>query len=231
MPIVLAMDDVTVVESLGLSVLGIIMVFLVLVFLMAIVMIMTHVMKKSAKIAAAKTSKPADSKAQGASSMPDAQETVASANANSESLSNVADTQSEPPDSATVQALENAYISEEETTSADDDLLAPDSADPVPGKYRVIINGVEYEVDAEMGEALQEPASLQEPPVFGNSAGSGNASSAPVASAAVSAAQVTAVSFSDEQGVRKYRVIVNGVEYEVDEETGETYVKSGTGKE
>ena len=49
MPVVRPMENITIPESLGLSVLGLIIVFLVLVFLMVIIYIMTAVARKGKK--------------------------------------------------------------------------------------------------------------------------------------------------------------------------------------
>ena len=202
MIVINSMTNVSIPESLGVSVLGIIVVFLVLVFLMVIIYIMTAVYKKSSK-------KPATAAAA-------ADKSVSSAPPPPADLPPAGPTPTDPvPDDPVPAAPASA-----EQTSAP--VAAPEPS--VPKKYRVIVNGMEYEVDAETGDsASYQTLSEPESPLVSVDAVP-EAQAAPMVQAVLSSAQGQTFEFS---GIRKFTVVVDGKEYEVDAEMGDPATKSG----
>ena len=182
-----AMTNISIPESLGLSALGLLIVFIVLIFLMVIIIIMTAIIRKLSK-------KPAmvavDAGNQAAPPLPDGSS---------------ADILAPPAPVTEATAPSTPEISEP--------IAAPTPAPKFVDakKYRVIVNGYEYIVDAETGETT--PASP---------------APEPVASAPIPEPEFTEVPFSApvSSETRKYKVIVDGVEYVVDAETGATEMAS-----
>ena len=122
-----AKTNVTVLESLGLSVLGMVIVFIVLVFLMVIIIIMTAIIKKT-------SGRPAT--------------VIGTADS-----STVAVSPKEPIFDAPVHdapAPEATYEAESTQASFAYDETTPAQIYPSVRKYRVIVNGEEYDVDADM---------------------------------------------------------------------------------
>ena len=135
-------SNMTIPESLGISVLGMIIVFLVLVFLMVIIYIMTSIIKRfSAKTPAAVanagvSAAPAEQEAtpaQSTAAVPD--ETIAESTTSGGELS----------------AAPTAYSADAAvaSTSGETAVIQIPSAVPHPEKrYRVVIGGALYDVDA-----------------------------------------------------------------------------------
>ena len=188
--------DVTIPETLGLSVLGMVIVFIILVFLMVIIYIMTAIIKKL-------TNKPIA--------------VTESAHAPSTVLP--------PGEQISDAAVSPASTAEAtvETAPILEDSAAIHYREPkfsTARKYRVVVNGFEYEVDAATGEAV--PGSSASEPL--DSATLGQA--VPATTEETHAPMATAA--QEFSGVRKYRVVVNGLEYEVDAATGDTITISGS---
>ena len=198
MYIAAAMKNVSIPDAFGLSVLGLIIVFVVLVFLMIIIYVMTAIIRKR------KTSEKLKDAAG-----------VADSPAQPEQLSQM-------PDSDALQ------ISEKDSESP---VSSPPS--PAPGPlavelrvrtYRVVVGGVEYEVEAELGESAHEEGVPGDP--------NGAAPAVQVPAASVSAAPTSAPAtipagskaFS---GSRMFKVVVNGVEYDVGAQSGTAAHNSG----
>ena len=121
-----AMTKISIPESLGLSVLGLVIVFIVLVFLMVIIYVMTAIIRKI-------SSKPAT--------------VIGRVDVPIQPVSKV-DTKSDTP-------LPAAPVTEAsvDTVSVLAEPAAAPATDPeflAARKYRVVVDGVEYEVDAEM---------------------------------------------------------------------------------
>ena len=202
------MTDITIPTSLGLSVLGMVIVFFVLVFLMVIIIVMTAIIRRLSTRAATAIGS-ADGSAVPFQHIEPVSDVPVSA---VQALEETAAAESSPePEAAPATAPEAAV-----TTSPE-----PYPVFPVTRKYRVIVDGAEYEVDAESGESV---------PTF--SAPEPAAAAAPVKAvqAATAVPADSSVAVSELKGVRKYRVVVNGVEYEVDAETENTVNQSGTGR-
>ena len=113
-------------ESLGLSVLGMVIVFIVLIFLMVIIYVMTAIIKKI-------SSRPTT--------------VIGSAEVPPEPLPHVDTTfiTSVPATPVLEASVETVSVHAEPATAPD-----PDSEFFAVKKYRVIVDGVEYEVDADM---------------------------------------------------------------------------------
>jgi len=189
MNIVNSMTDVTVVESLGISVLGMLVVFLVLVFLMAIIYIMTAIIRIA-------SNKPAA--------------------AGETSLASAPALPAETPQTDQAVAATAAIA---QASAATEPAVPPKPS--VPKKYRVIVNGTEYEVDAETGDAAASPTvSEPETPAV-------SVDAAPEAAAVRPSARASTLEFS---GIRKFKVVIDSKEYEVDAEMGETVNKPVTGR-
>ena len=207
------MTNISIPGSFGISVLGMVIVFIVLIFLMIIVYIMTAIVRKvAAKPAAAAVT------AGAAAVSPATIETKAVAmavaglepgsEAEAESASDV------PEDSDFTDEPELPY-------PAATDVEAPSSR-----KYRVIVNGVEYEVDAGTGDTTLS-STLDMP----TAAEAAETKPRHDAVTQASTALPTASAFESEStGIRKFKVIVNGAEYEVDSETSPASPETGTGR-
>ena len=201
MTIANSMTDVTIPESLGVSLLGLCVVFLVLVFLMVIIYIMSAIYKKA-------SAKPTTAGETSAAPAPSADV---------------------PPPTQAVAATAAITQAPAEAASAEQVTAAP--AAPVaaqkpsaPKKYRVIVNGKEYEVDAETGDTAPVlTASEPEAPAVSVDTAP-EVQSPPVAR---SPAQASKLEFS---GIKKFKVVVDGKEYEVDAEMVDTAKKSETGR-
>ena len=189
-----AMEKVTIPESLGLSLLGMVIVFFVLIFLMAIIYIMTAIIRRaSSKPAMAEGSAGLKAEALTVGGQPQAARTA------------VDSLHKEPSSAATSSTT--TVAAGQSTAAKPEEPVAPSVPDApaievfTAKKYKVIVNGSEYEVDAETGEIVPGPAAP--------------APEAPI-EAPVSGAPAIEVFTA-----KKYRVIVNGSEYEVDAGTGE----------
>ena len=189
MPTAKPMENITIPESLGLSVLGMLIVFTVLVFLMAIIYIMTSIIRKT-KNKQEKTISGADAPAEPPlPTLPpievDLQKTAATA----------ADTGQAPITETGRQTARPASQLEAAELRQGDVVFREQ---PVQRRYKVIVDGVEYEVGAQTDETV-----------------------------AVRAAQPSPASQQQAKTIRKYRVVVDGAEYEVDAETDGATGKSG----
>ena len=208
--IILAASDLTnisIPKALWLSLLGMVIVFVVLVFLMVIIYVMTGIIRRfSGKpVAAAAGAGPAGAPPPEIGRIADAPEPPT------------------PVQDAAQDAARDAASAVSLASASASDLPAPAPAPlreyRAPQKYRVIVNGVEYEVDAETGEGSPD-STAPAPDTPATPEQDIPAPDAP-ASAPPMDAEVT----------RKFRVIVNGAEYEVDAQVGQTINESGSGKE
>ena len=193
-----SMTNVTIPETLGVSLLGMFVVFLVLVFLMVIIYIMAGVYKKaSGKPAKAQADTPSAAPVTAMDDLPPAS----------------------PIPAEPVLAAQTAQAVTEQSAAP-----AAEPMPSVPKKYRVIVNGTEYEVDAETGDsaASLSPSEPESPAVSVDAA-----PESPAAPAVRPPAQAATPEFS---GIRKFMVVVDGKEYEVDAEMGGTANKSDTGR-
>ena len=207
---------VSIPEALGISVLGIAVVFVVLVFLMCITYILAAIFKsRNAKKAleavavkgAATPAAAVNDVAQPISPQADAAvaTTLApqadSAGATIAPVAAPAIAPSATPAAATPAATTPAVAPAPSRTAAlpqpvpskTDTPYQRTTAHGGSGKYRVVIDGVDYSVDAEVDGALP-------------------------ATAAVASRRQTAAS----GGTGKFKVVINGVDYEVDAEVSQT---------
>ena len=252
-----AMENITIPVSFGLSLLGMVIVFIVLIFLMVIIYIMTALIRKT-------TAKPA--MAEGNADLAEAFEITGEQS--QDALIPADSLQVEPSSSPALQtepeAVEPSAAAEPEEPSVSDVLTVEVIT---VKKYRVVVNGAEYEVDSETGEivpGLAAPApesEASEEPAVSDGAeieiytekkyrvvvngmeyvvGSETGEIAPgPATPAIKPpgdlVQTPAVAAASPAGevivAKKYRVVVNGAEYEVDAESGETAAIAESGKE
>ena len=250
------MSEISLPYALGLTVLGMAIVFIVLVFLMIIIFVMTALIRRySVKPAVtAESAVAAD-----ALSAPDgiAQDTMISETTAAQGVSEAATLESPTTESAVPEpamAIAESAADVESSAAVQGDpsaALTPTKTAPTPKKYRVIINGVEFEVDAEYGLGAPVSTSPQpEAPAAPDGAAPGTSVLIPTGATFAMASdtkkyrvvvndieyEVDAVTDAAPEpvlttsGTRKYKVIVNDIEYEVDAETGETAVASGIEK-
>ena len=193
MSVAAAMENVSITEALGLSVLGMIIVFVVLIFLMAIIFVMTAIIRKR------RTSEKLSTAAG-----------VAKSPAQPEQLT-------QTTDSSTLQTSEQDSDSPVSSTStpAPDPLAVEDRI----RTYRVVVGGVEYKVEAEVEETATEEGTPSAP------VQAAPATQAPEAPASVPAA--TPAGSKAFSGSRKFKVVVNGVEYDVGAQSGTAAHNSG----
>ncbi|MCL2124466.1 MAG: hypothetical protein FWH33_00565 [Oscillospiraceae bacterium] len=222
-----AMTEISVPRSLWLSVLGILIVFLVLVFLMVIIIIMTAIIRK----AAGKTTAAALSGANGAAGASgDASPALDTSGEASGSVIpwQAASTQDASQDSSQVVTQILPFAAQLQVSATDagpaataendrsaaeaaavlSDAAAAEAEYSEVRKFKVVVDGVEYEVDAavSLSEVLavataSEPDTAPEP-------------AAPEPSASADRPE----GYTE---TRRFRVVVDGVEYEVDAEIDE----------
>ena len=175
-------DDISIIDSLGLSLLGIGIVFAVLVFIMIVVYLMPIILRKNER-------KPARDTAR---------------NAEKEDRSDKPEPEALKGGDGSTQVAEREMKNvpaEPETQTVNETSGEISLPDNLPKKYRILLGDIEYEVDSELSEQSKERSNAVESP----------------APACLEIQKAPAAVHQD-ISLKKFRVTVSGVEYDVDSE-------------